>query len=101
MTGARREEGSAAPVSARTLYDYYLIEMQQSDRGWRILRIAHCLSDAKSFTPACIYHRDREAAEEGGRALIDARLSMTRRFKKPRQRVFVLEREHSRPRAGS
>jgi hypothetical protein len=78
--------------AAQPTYDYYLIELQQSDRGWRVLRIAHCLSEARSFSPACVYHRDRAAAEEGGRALIDARLSEGRRFKKPQLRTLGLER---------
>jgi hypothetical protein len=91
----RREHedgGPAAQVSARTLYDYYLIEMQHSVRGWRIVKIAHCLSEAKSFSPAPVYHRDRAAAEAGGRAPIDARLSTARRFKEGQSLVLSLER---------
>ena len=61
------------PISARTLYRDYLIELQQSDQGWRVLRVAHCLGGAKSFFPALVYHCDRVAAEEEGRSLIDAR----------------------------
>jgi len=54
-------------ISARTLYRDYLIELQQSDQGWRVLRVAHCLGGAKSFFPALVYHCDRVAAEEEGR----------------------------------
>ena len=73
----RRHEnnGRAATVSARGLYRDYLIELHQNELGWCILRIAHCLTEANSFVPACVYYRERAAAEEGGRALIDARLS--------------------------
>jgi hypothetical protein len=80
VTRGREDTAYASQVSAWTLYRDYLIELQQSARGWRVLRIAHCLVEAKTFCPACIYHRDRAAAEEGGRALIDARLSKNRHF---------------------
>lgn len=65
--------GHDAKISARTIYRDFLIELEENARGWRVLRIVHCLTDGKSFSPAGVYHRDRIAAENGGRALIDAR----------------------------
>jgi hypothetical protein len=89
----QHEDGDpATEVSARTLHDYYLIELQQSVRGWRVVKIVHCLSDAKSFSPASVYHRDRAAAEAGGRALIDARLSKGRRSRRSQSPALSLER---------
>ena len=38
-------------VSARTVYRDCLIELQQSDQGWRVLKVAHCLGEAESFFP--------------------------------------------------
>jgi hypothetical protein len=90
VSSDHEDSGRATQVSGRTLYDYYLIELQQSVRGWRVVKIAHCLSEAKSFSPAPVYHRDRAAAEAGGRALIDSRLSKGGRFKKPQSRVLSL-----------
>ena len=62
-------------VSARTLYRDCLIELQQSDQGWRVLNVAHCLGEAESFFPALVYYCDRVAAKEDGRSLIDARVN--------------------------
>jgi hypothetical protein len=90
------KDGSPAThVSARTPSTIITsLSLQHSVRGWRIVRIANCLSETKSFSPAPVYHRDRTAAEAGGRALIDSRLSKgRRRFKKGQSRVFSLERE--------
>jgi hypothetical protein len=83
--------GRATEVSARILHDYYLVELLHKLRGWRVDRIAHCLSEAKSFSPATFYHRDRAAAEAAGRALIDARLSKGRLFKKTRLPMLGIE----------
>ncbi len=60
-------------VSARTVYRD--CELQQSDQGWRVLKVAHCLGEAESFFPALVYYCDRVAAEEDGRSLIDARVN--------------------------
>jgi hypothetical protein len=62
-------------VSARTVYRDGLIELQQSDQGWRLLKVAHCLGEAESLFPALVYHCDRVAPEEDGRSLIDARVN--------------------------
>jgi hypothetical protein len=69
------EDVMTFPISARTLYRDYLIELQQSDQGWRVLKLAHCLGEAESFFPALVYYCDRVAAEEDGRSLIDARVN--------------------------
>ena len=62
-------------VSARTLYRDCLIELQQSDQGWRVLKVAHCVGEAEGIFPALVYYCDRVAAEEDGRSLIDARVN--------------------------
>ena len=62
-------------VSARTLYRDCLIELQQSDQGWRVLKVAHCHGEAESFFPALVYYCDRVAAKEDGRSLVDARVN--------------------------
>jgi hypothetical protein len=62
-------------VSTLTLYREYLIELQQGDQGWRVLKVAHCLAEAENFFPALAYYCDRVAAEEHGRSLIDARVN--------------------------
>ncbi len=90
------DDDPATHVSARTLYDYYLIELQHSVRGWRVVKIAHCLLETKSFSPVPVYHRDRVAAEAGGRALIDARFLKGRRFKKGQSPALSLQRERNR-----
>jgi hypothetical protein len=69
------EDVMTFPISARSLYRDYLIELQQSDQGWRVLKLAHCLGEAESFFPALVYYCDRVAAEEDGRSLIDARVN--------------------------
>jgi hypothetical protein len=72
-------------ASAWTLYRDYLIGLEQTRRGWRIVEITHCMVAAKNFYPSCVYHREREAAERGGRALIDLQMSKRRQSKRARQ----------------
>ena len=76
---SRKDVAYSTDVSVWTLYNYYLIELQQNEQGWRVLKIAHCLSDANNFYPACVYHRVRSDAEEFGKGLIDARGPKSRR----------------------
>jgi len=76
--------GDGVQASAWTLYRDYLIELERTARGWRIVEIAHSMRAAKTFRPASVYHRDRAAAESGGRALIDLRISERRRSKTAR-----------------
>jgi hypothetical protein len=60
-----------ARASAWALYGDYLIELESTERGWRIVEITHSMVAAKNFRPPSVYHRDRASAESGGRPLID------------------------------
>jgi hypothetical protein len=71
-----------ARASAWTLYGDYLIELERTKRGWRIVEITHSMIAARNFQPPIVYHRDRESAENGGRALIELRLNKRRRRRK-------------------
>jgi hypothetical protein len=49
--GGVPKNGRVAEISARTIYRDFLIELEENARGWRVVRIAHCLADAKAFRP--------------------------------------------------